>query len=85
MNIAFLSSLNPTDIHNWSGTLYYMYQSLCILHNVTWVGGSQFVEARNFHYKNCGDDIYFEPERYSLLLTRVRDKTFSKREQLQEK
>ena len=23
MNIAFLSSLNPTDIHNWSGTLYY--------------------------------------------------------------
>ena len=24
MNIAFLSSLNPTDIHNWSGTLYYM-------------------------------------------------------------
>lgn len=28
MNIAFLSSLNPTDIHNWSGTLYYMYHHL---------------------------------------------------------
>ena len=71
MNIAFLSSLNPTDIHNWSGTLYYMYQSLCILHNVTWVGGFQFVEVLNFHYKNCGDDIYFEPERYSLLFGKL--------------
>lgn len=28
MNIAFLSSLNPRDIHNWSGTLYYMYHHL---------------------------------------------------------
>ena len=43
MNRAFLSSLNPTDIHNWSGTLYYMYQSLSKNHRLTWIGGKQYV------------------------------------------
>lgn len=71
MNIAFLSSLNPVDIHNWSGTLYYMYHSLRTSHNVTWVGGTQFVEVLNFHYNNCEHNILFEPERYSLLFGKL--------------
>lgn len=35
MNIVFLSSLNPSDIHNWSGTLYFMYQKLNESNDVT--------------------------------------------------
>ena len=41
MNIAFLSSLNPTDIHNWSGTLYYMYHHLEKNYRLTWTGRQQ--------------------------------------------
>lgn len=28
MRIAFLSSLDPGNIRNWSGTLYYIYHQL---------------------------------------------------------
>lgn len=77
MNIAFLSSLNPVDIHNWSGTLYYMYYSLRTLYDITWVGGLQFVEVLNFHYKNCGDNILFEPEKYSLLFGKLLSEHFA--------
>lgn len=77
MKIAFLSSLNPTDIHNWSGTLYYMYHSLRTMHNITWVGRFQFVEVLNFHYKNCGDNILFEPEKYSLLFGKLLSEHFA--------
>ena len=45
MNIAFLSSLTPTDIHNWSGTLYYMYHHLEKDHRLTWIGQQQYEEA----------------------------------------
>ena len=34
MNIVFLSSLNPTDIHCWSGTLYYMHHELSKRHQL---------------------------------------------------
>ena len=28
MNIAFLTTLNPYDINNWSGTTYHLLQTL---------------------------------------------------------
>ncbi len=51
MNIAFLSSLTPTDIHNWSGTLYYMYHHLEQSHRLTWIGGQQYEEAKKISGK----------------------------------
>ena len=38
MKIAFLSLLDPDDIHNWSGTLYYIYHSLKRDNEVMWIG-----------------------------------------------
>lgn len=38
MKIAFLSSLNPYNVNNWSGTLYYIFHSLRKNHDVEWVG-----------------------------------------------
>ena len=45
MNIAFLSSLNPKDIHHWSGTLYYMFHELGKLgkrNHVEWIDDNLF-------------------------------------------
>ena len=49
MNIAFLSSLNPNDQNNWSGTLYSLYTSLQKKHRVIWVGETVFAEVWEFH------------------------------------
>lgn len=38
MNIAFLSSLDPTDIHSWSGTLFFMWKHLSQFHRINWIG-----------------------------------------------
>lgn len=46
MRIAFLSSLDPGNIRNWSGTLYYIYHQLQKKHQVTWVGGDLMAYAR---------------------------------------
>lgn len=59
MNIAFLSSLNPRDIHNWSGTLYYMYHHLEKDHRLTWTGWQQYEEAIKFHRENFGKTLLF--------------------------
>lgn len=67
MNIAFLSSLNPTDIHNWSGTLYYIYQSLQKEHSITWVGQQQYAGVIEFHHSNYGVDAPFISEKYAPL------------------
>ncbi|MCS2221615.1 glycosyltransferase family 4 protein [Bacteroides fragilis] len=71
MNIAFLSSIDPTDIHNWSGTLYYMYHNLKVDNHITWIGKDQLDEAIRFHKKNNGEDTTFEPEYYSMLLGKL--------------
>lgn len=39
--IGFLSSLNPFDINNWSGTLYYIVKSL-YNHEIEWIGKDVF-------------------------------------------
>lgn len=38
MNIAFLSSIDPFDINNWSGTLYYITKILSKKNNIEWIG-----------------------------------------------
>ena len=71
MNIAFLSSLNPTDIHNWSGTLYYMYHHLEKNHRLTWTGRQKLEEAIQFHRENFGEDTPFSPEKYARLFGKM--------------
>lgn len=71
MNIAFLSSLNPTDIHSWSGILYFMFNTLQCTHHVDWIGGKQYTEVYKFHILNYGQDAPFKPERYSLLFGKL--------------
>ena len=68
MNIAFLSSLNPTDIHNWSGTLFYMWKSLEKHHKLSWIGKDILDEIRLFHYRNFGEKCSFIPEKYAMVL-----------------
>ena len=38
MNIAFLTTLNPYDINNWSGTTYHLLQTLSRKHHVKVIG-----------------------------------------------
>lgn len=77
MNIAFLSSLNPTDIHSWSGTLYYMYQSLSKNHRLTWIGGKQYAEVREFHNANYTSEVPFVIEKYALLFGKLLSDLFN--------
>lgn len=77
MNIAFLSSLNPADIHNWSGALYYIYQSLQKDHSVTCIGQRQYAESIEFHESNYGADIPFVPEKYAPLFGKMLSDVFS--------
>lgn len=58
MRIAFLSSLDPENIRNWSGTLYYMYHQLQKKHQVTWVGGDLMAYARKKQQEKSGYSLY---------------------------
>lgn len=71
MNIAFLSSLNPTNCNNWSGTLYYIYTSLQKEHELTWVGGTLLSEMSDFHRANFSSDVPFVPEHYALMFGKL--------------
>lgn len=67
MNIAFLSSVDPTNIRNWSGTLYSMFHSLEKNHHITWIGDKVFTEIADFHHKNLppNEQVNFVPEKYA--------------------
>lgn len=71
MNIAFLSSLDPTDIHSWSGTLYYIYRSLQKEHRMTWIGQRQYAEVSEFHQSNFGANTPFIPEKYAPMFGKM--------------
>lgn len=64
MKIAFLSSLNPYNIINWSGTLFYIFRSLQKTHDVEWVGGNIFEKVENMHYLQY-EGMPFLPELYA--------------------
>ncbi len=40
MNIIFLSSLNPHDINNWSGTTWHILKAIEKNNNVTVISGN---------------------------------------------
>lgn len=67
MNIAFLSSLDPTDIHSWSGTLFFMWKHLSQFHRINWIGNEILNEIKLFHYENFGSVNEFYPEKYALV------------------
>lgn len=70
MKIAFLSSLDPADVHSWSGTLYHMYKTISKKHEVTWIGNKELAEVYLFHIANMGE-THFTPEKYALLLGKL--------------
>ena len=67
MNIAFLSSLNPIDIHNWSGTLFFMWKHLSQFHTLSWIGNDILSDIKLFHYENFGTSYRFYPEKYAIV------------------
>lgn len=71
MNIAFLSSLNPNDRNNWSGTLFSIYTSLQKKHRVVWIGGNIIFDVLKFHNANFKNDELFVPEKYALLFGKM--------------
>lgn len=54
MRIAFLSSLNPNNIGNWSGTLFYMFQNLNKEHYLIWIGRQICEKIKEIHWCNYG-------------------------------
>lgn len=70
MKIAFLSSLDPTNIHNWSGTLFHIYKAILKKHEITWIGHKELMEVYQFHTANILK-IPFVPEEYTLLLGKL--------------
>ncbi len=77
MKIAFLSWLSPYDIHNWSGTLFYIYKHLSKSNEVTWIGYEEVKEVKAFH-KIHKSNIDFNIESYSELFGYLFNKRFSK-------
>lgn len=65
MNIVFLSSLNPTDIHSWSGTLYYMHHELSKRHHIKWIGGKLYAKMKAYHHDLYGSYDNFHAEDYA--------------------
>lgn len=63
MNIAFVSTINPHDINQWSGSLYYIYHTLSKNHNVILMGDDIVSNLYFEHvYNKRGGKFY--PENY---------------------
>lgn len=54
MKIGFLSLLNPNDINQWSGTLYFIFNTLKRDHQVEWIGGDLIERARIYLLRLTG-------------------------------
>ncbi|MEA4994859.1 MAG: hypothetical protein VB079_00050 [Petrimonas sp.] len=65
MNICFLSSLNPFDIKNWSGTLYHITNSLMKQNSIEWVG------SNIIHSSLCFIKKKFHPEFYAQMYGKI--------------
>jgi len=53
MNIAFLTTLNPADINNWSGTTFHLFHALSRKHHVKVIGQNTLPQAAYFTKDNC--------------------------------
>lgn len=38
MKIAYISECSPLDVQNWSGTPFYVFNTLSKNHTVVWIG-----------------------------------------------
>ena len=81
MNILFLSSLNPRNINNWSGTLYYIFHSLKSKHSVHWEGENLFNQIKSLHKANNKNNTPFIPEQYAPMFGKILSKKFDKTSQ----
>ena len=52
MNIAFLTTLNPADINNWSGTTFHLFHALSRKHHVKVIGQNTLLQAAYFTKDN---------------------------------
>lgn len=64
MNITFLTTLNPHDINNWSGTTFHLLQTLSKKHNVKAIGQNilsqtTYYSRNNFNFPKNMD--YYSP------------------------
>ncbi|MFA6702973.1 MAG: glycosyltransferase [Dysgonamonadaceae bacterium] len=80
MKIAFLSSLNPYDINNWSGTLYYIFHSLQKTHDVEWIGGGFVEKAKKLHFLQ-NKDTPFIPALYSSYFAVILSDLFNEKDE----
>lgn len=78
MKIAFLSSLNPFNINNWSGTLYYIFHSLKKAHSVEWVGKDVINYVKEYHIIHHGHSKPFILEQYAWFFGEILSMRFSK-------
>ena len=69
MNIAFLTTLNPYDINNWSGTTFHLLRALNEDHNVSVIGTYTLIQT-GYYVKN---NFLMRPslEDYSLVFGKL--------------
>ena len=67
MKIGFLSSIDPFNIKNWSGTLYHITQVLGETHQIEWIGQ----DVINAFYINKILGYVSYPEKYAPLFGKV--------------
>lgn len=68
MKILFLSSLDPNNINSWSGTLYFIFNSLKKRHLLFWRGKDIIDKVKHYHYVQAGKKSRFFPEFYAETL-----------------
>lgn len=71
MKALFLSSLNPSNINCWSGTLFFMFNALKKRHTVKWIGNDIIARVKHFHIIRCGQHSLFTPEHYAALFGEI--------------
>ena len=71
MNIVFLTRLEPRNIKNWSGTLYYIYGKLKEKHKVEIIGTEIIYQLASFSDQNFSTDTFIQVDRYLTKLNRL--------------
>lgn len=71
MKIFFLSSLNPNGLNYWSGTLFFIFNSLKKRHAVNWIGNDVIDNIKRYHVIQCGQNSPFIPECYAEFFGRM--------------
>lgn len=77
MKIAYLSNENPKDVNVWSGTPSYIYKTLAIHHEITWIGRGVLQGARWHHIFLGKSDIFF-PHDYCDEICKILSNTIRK-------